>query len=131
MERRPLREPSGGEASLDQRIAVALSSDNTTTTSAALANLYAETATAITAAATAADQAKQRALDPTIDDPAAARQQRDDAIYRLERLQAALPPLQARYTELRLAERRAQWRTDYAQVKAKRDATATNLKRHL
>ena len=38
------------------------------------------------------------------------------------------PPLQARYTELRKAERRAAWRANYAEVKAKRDATAEQVK---
>jgi hypothetical protein len=66
---------------------------------------------------TAAEDSKKNALDPTIQDITAARVQRDDAIYRLERLKAALPPLQQRYNELRKAERRTQWRTDYAQVK--------------
>ena len=70
---------------------------------------------------------KQHVLDPTVDDPFAARLARDDCVFRLERLRAALPPLQQRYTELRAAERRAKWRADYAAVKAKRDATAEKL----
>jgi hypothetical protein len=123
MDRRPLRDPA--PQSLEARISAALSDAGIT--SAALAALYNEVATAITAAASAADQAKTRALDPTIADPAAARARRDDAVYRLERLRAALPPLQQRYNEVRLAERRAQWRADYAQIKAKRDATAEKL----
>ena len=110
---------------LEQRIAAALGDDAITST--ALAALFGEVQTAIADAQASAEAAKTRALDPTIDDPAAARVQRDDTIYRLERLRAALAPLQARYTELRAGERRARWRADYAEVKAKRDATAEKL----
>jgi len=46
----------------------------------------------------------------------------------LERLKAALPPLQQRYNELCKAERRTEWREQYAEVKAKRDATAEMMK---
>ena len=59
--------PPMSHHSLDQRIAGALSSDSAAT-SAMLAALYNEATSAITAAATAADQAKTRALDPTIAD---------------------------------------------------------------
>jgi len=111
---------------LEQRIAAALS-DKSTITSAALAALFGEVETAIAEVETDAADAKARALDPTIDDPAAARQHRDDCRFRLERFKAALPPLQQRYNEVRLAERKAKWRADYADVKAKRDATAENL----
>ena len=38
--------------------------------------------------------------------------------------------MQQRYTEVRAAERRAQWREQYAEVKAKRDATAEKLQAH-
>jgi hypothetical protein len=126
MERQRLRERMNDPQLLDQRIAEALSAN--AITSAMLAALFGEVETAIAAAETAAAQAKTRALDPGIQDNEAARQQRDDCSFRLERLRAALAPLQQRYSAVRLAERRAQWRADYAQVKAKRDATATNLK---
>ena len=53
--------------------------------------------------------------------------QRDDAIYRLERLQAALAPLQARYSRTAAGRAAGAWRADYAEVKAKRDATAEKL----
>jgi hypothetical protein len=127
-ERRRLHLRGNGDEpqSLEQRIVRALSPDNNIASSA-IAALFNEVELAITAAETAAEDSKKNALDPTIQDIAAARVQRDDAIYRLERLKAALPPLQQRYTELRKAERRAQWRADYAEVKAKRDATAEKL----
>jgi hypothetical protein len=109
------------------RIAAALS-DKSTITSAALAALFGEVETAIAEVETDAADAKARALDPTIDDPAAARQHRDDCRFRLERFKAALPPLQQRCNEVRLAERKAKWRADYADVKTKRDDAATSLK---
>ena len=123
MERQRLRDPQP----LEQRITRALSPDNDIASSA-IAALYNEFETAIADAEANAEAAKTRALDPTIDDPAAARQQRDDCIFRLARLRAALPKLQQRYSEVRLAERRAQWRAAYAEVKANRDATASELK---
>jgi hypothetical protein len=116
-----------GPAPLEQRVAAALK-DKTTITSAALATLLGEVETAITEVERAVADAKTRALDPTIDDPAVARQQRGECGFRLERLKAALPPLQQRYTEVRLIERRAKWRADYADVRARRDDAATNMK---
>jgi hypothetical protein len=127
MARQRLRKRMNGPQPLEQQIAAALS-EKAAITSAALATLFGEVETAIAEVETAAVDANTRALDPTIDDPAAARQQRDDCGFRLERLKAALPPLQQRYNEVRLAERKAKWRTDYADVKAKCDDAATNLK---
>ena len=130
MERRPLREPpppAPAQAQpLEQRIAAALG-DSAGIKSAAISALYSEVAAAITSATSAADQARMQALDPRIDDPAAARARRDDSAFQLERLQASLAPLQARYTELRKAERRSEWRQQYADVKGKRDAAAEQL----
>jgi hypothetical protein len=125
MERRPLRDPPPPSQPLEQRIADALG-DNAIK-SAVLAALYNEVAAAITAAATAADHAKERALNPSTQDAQAARARRDDCVFQLERLKAALPPLQQRYSQVRLAERRTEWREQFAQVKAKRDATAEKL----
>src|SRR5262245_56566129 len=119
MQRQRLRKRMNGSEPLEPRVAAALN-EKATITSAALASLFGEVESAITEAEQSAEAANTRALDPTIDDPAAARVARDDAIYRLERLKAALPPLQQRYSEVRLVERKAMWRADYADVKAKR-----------
>ena len=126
MERAKLRGNGATPTTLEQRITRALAPDQQIAP-AVIATLYGEVESAIAQAETTAADSKKKALDPSIDDSAAARVQRDDAVYRLERLKAALPPLQERYTALRTAERRTQWRTDYAKVKAKRDATAEKL----
>jgi hypothetical protein len=125
MHRHPLREPSDASPPLAQRISAALENDAITSTT--IAALFGEVETAIAEAEHAAADANQRALDPTIEDAEAARQQRDDCCFRLERLKAALAPLQARYSQVRLAERKAAWRADYAAVKAKRDSCADKL----
>ena len=125
MARVRLRERMNDPQPLEQRIAAALSDNAITST--ALAALFGEVEAAITAAEASSEAAKTRALDPSIQDAEAARQQRDDAIYRLERLRAALAPLQQRYNEVRKAERKVKWRADYAEVKAKRDATAEQV----
>jgi hypothetical protein len=111
---------------LEKQIAITLMAADVA--SGALSKLLDETEAGIARAEAAALEAKTRALDPTTDDPVAARRERDDTSYRLERLKAALPPLQQRYHEVRLAERKAKWRADYAVVKAKRDDAATSLK---
>jgi hypothetical protein len=136
MQRRPFPDRSTEEtqnpqavgAPLEQRVAEALNDNAAGITSAAIAALYNEVAAAITAATAAVATAKINALDPTVVDPAAARARRDDCAFQLERLKAALAPLQARYAQLRQAERRAQWRVDYARIEAERDAAATSLK---
>jgi hypothetical protein len=131
MERRPFpAAPAPAQPQplpLEARIAAALGSA-TGIKAADISALYGELATAITSATSAADQARANALDPTVDNPAAARARRDDCAFQLERLKAALAPLQARYTELRKAERRTEWREQYAEVKSKRDAAAAKLK---
>ena len=125
MQRQRLRQRMNSSQPLEQRIAAAL--DNDSITSKTIADLYAEVEHAIAYTETSLADANHRALDPTIEDAQAARQQRDDCGFRLERLKAALPPLQQRYSKVRLAERKAAWRADYAKVKAKRDATAEKL----
>jgi hypothetical protein len=126
MERVRFREMNGQQQPLEQRIALALS-DKETITASALAHLFNEVEATIAEVETAVTEAKERALDPLIEDPQAARQQRDECEFRLERLKASLPPLQQRYSEQRLMERKAAWRKDLAQVKGKRDATADKL----
>jgi hypothetical protein len=127
MERVRLRSNGSMPTTLEGRITHALAPDHEITSST-IATLFGEVEGAIAEAEITAQDSKKKALDPTITDVEAARIHRDDAIYRLERLRAALPPLQARHTELRTAERRADWRKQYATVKAKRDAAASNLK---
>ena len=126
MERVRLRKRVDGAQPLEQRVAGALS-ENAAITSATLATLFGEVESAITEAEQSAEAAHTRALDPTVEDAEAARQHRDDCGFRLERLKAALPPLQQRYSEVRLGERKAEWRQDLAEVKIKRDATAAKL----
>jgi len=109
-------------ATLEQRIATALSSE---TTSDVVALLIAEVETAIVAADKAAEMEREKALDPLASpDAAKARASMEDAAFTRDRLRNVLPRLQARLTELHAAEYAARWEPDFEQVQAQRDELA-------
>jgi len=105
---------------LEQRIATALSSD---TTSDVVEKLITEVeVTAVTADA-AAERAGDRALDPTVIDPAT-RREAEDAAFTRDRLRAALPRLQERLQQIQAAEYAARWEAEFEQVEGRRNELA-------
>jgi hypothetical protein len=106
--------------SLEKRIATALTQD---IKSADLATLIADVEDAIVAAGKAVEQARVRALDPSLLDPSA-RTALQNAEFLAQRLQVALPRLGQRLEGIQAAEYAAQWEADYEMVKVKRDEWA-------
>ena len=102
-------------ATLEQRIATAFSSE---TASDVVEALIGEVETAAAAADKAAEQTRQRALDPTVID-AATRREAEDASFTRDRLRAALSPLEERLQQVQAAEHGARWETDFEQVEGR------------
>jgi chromosome segregation ATPase len=90
--------------------------------------LIKEVEAAALAADEAAKHARERALDPASKNVALARREMSDADFRRDRLQAALPKLQARQKKLLASEENAQRRIAYAKAEAVRDKLATELR---
>ncbi len=111
-------------SSLEQKIADALASNDIK--SSDLAALIREAEAAAVAADEAAEQARARALDPRVVDPAA-RIAVQEAEFRSQRLKAALPQLRTRFTEVKGQEDIATWRVEYERVKEARDKLVTEL----
>jgi hypothetical protein len=108
--------------SLEQRIAVALSDSIKSDAVAALAQ---EVEAAAQAAAEDASKAREQALDPGIVvDTAKVGAAVVTAELTRDRLQAALPRLRARYTEVREQEDIAAWKADADELVARRDPLA-------
>jgi hypothetical protein len=105
---------------LEQRIATVLSSD---TASNVVETLISEVETAAAVADKAAEQARKRALDPTVID-ATTRREAEDAAFTRDRLRAALPRLQERLQQVQAAEYAARWETDFEQVEGRRNELA-------
>src|SRR5450759_867893 len=104
-------------ATLEQRIATALSAD---TASDVVAILIAEVETAIIAADKAAAMEREKALDPLASpDAAKARAAMEDSAFTRDRLRNVLPRLQARLTELQAADYAARWQADIDQVEGR------------
>jgi hypothetical protein len=118
--------PGGGEAvgTLDQRIAAALLED---VTASDLEALVAEVESAVAAAEEAAVEARAHSLDPMTTDPSAARVALADAEFLRDRLQTALPQLQARQREVTAAESYRKWAAEYDEVAARQTALAQEL----
>jgi hypothetical protein len=116
--------PKSNALSLDDRIVAAFADD---TKSDKVASLIEEVEAAATAAGEEAKQARERALDPTLSDVAAARREADDAAFRRDRLQVAATRLRERLSELRAIEENARRRIRWEQVKAERDRLAAEL----
>lgn len=121
-------EPSPStEDSLEQRCVAALTDDNAKFEQ--LADLVIEVEDGISAATADAAKIKEEALDPLIYlDANAARAAVENAAFRVTRLSALLPRLQGRLAIVHTQETLAQWHTDYAPLKAERDALAAELR---
>jgi hypothetical protein len=115
-----------GPPSLQERIAAALADADIT--SGDLASLITEVEAAANAAENVAKEAHARALDPTVADPAAAREAQREAEFTTQRLDAALPLLDARLDEVRKAEDRKRWHVDCDALEVERDALAAELR---
>ena len=113
---------------LDERIASAFGED---AKSDQVADLIREAEAAAIATGEAAEQARTRALDPTLcaNDVAAARHQMEDARFRRERLETAVVRLRDRLQELRDQEEDHRRWIAYQKVKAERDTLAEELAR--
>jgi hypothetical protein len=118
--------PGGGEAvaTLDQRIAAALSDD---VTASDLEALVAEVEGAAAEAEEVTIDARTRALDPLTVDATAACAAMNDAEFTRDRLQTALPQLQARQREVAAAERYRKWATEHDEAAAEQRALAQEL----
>lgn len=114
------------DLSLDDRIAAAFGDDITSDEVATLTN---EASGASRSANEAAEQARARALDPTLSarQVAEARRQMEDAAFARDRLSAAVPRLQQRRKELLAAEEDARRWVAYEKAKAERDRLAEEL----
>jgi chromosome segregation ATPase len=111
---------------LDERIIGAFRSG---VTSADVAALISEAETAAAALAQAAEKARTRALDPTLSSTeiTAARRAMEDAAFRRDRMQEAVPRLNDRLKQLRREEEQARRWKEYTTALAERDALATEL----
>lgn len=118
---KPLSTPS-----LQGRIAAALADADIT--AGDLASLIAKVEAAANNAKKVAEEAHARALDPTVADPAAAREAQREAEFTTQRLDAALPLLDARLAEVRKAEDRKRWHSDADVLEIERDGLATELR---
>jgi hypothetical protein len=109
--------------SLESCIASSLVSDDIK--SSDLAKLITETEGAIAAADKAAEEERERALDPIASrDATKARETMQAAEFTRDRLKTVLPRLQKRHNELQELEYYAAWKADFERVEAKRDALA-------
>jgi hypothetical protein len=116
--------------SLEQRIAAALTP--TDITSSDLAALIAEVEAAAAAADAAAAKSREQALDPAIViDVAQVSAEVTAAELTRDRLQAALPRLRTRYTEVREQEDIAAWKADADELVARRDELRMEFARTL
>jgi predicted transcriptional regulator len=112
---------------LEQRIVAALTSADITSTD--LADLIAETESAIATADKTAEEERAKALDPALSpDPKAAREAMQDAEFSRDRLKTLLPRLQARHKQLQAKEYEARWYAELEGVEAKRDALVEELR---
>jgi len=112
---------------LEARIASALSDSEVT--SVALAELIVETEAAITAADNDAEQARVRALDPTLSlDKKVARAEMEDLAFACSRLRTVLPRLEKRHAKVQRPEEKARWVAQYDALVPRVDALAEELR---
>jgi hypothetical protein len=112
---------------LEQNVAAALSAADVK--SSDLADLIAETESAIATADKTAEEERAKALDPALSpDPKAAREAMQDAEFSRDRLKTLLPRLQARHKQLQAKEYEARWYAELEEVEAKRDALVEELR---
>jgi hypothetical protein len=94
-----------------------------------LSALIERTEGAIAEADQAAETERSKALDPALSpDPKTARAAMEDAAFTRDRLKTLLPRLQARCQEVQAQEYLTQWRSDYEELKVKRDGLAEELR---
>ncbi len=110
---------------LDAKIANALADANTPAET--FLKLFREAENALDAADEAAEKERERSLDPATADPEKAQAMLQKIELGRDRLNAALPKLQARYEQARARERVADWAAEYEQFEQKRDALAREL----
>jgi hypothetical protein len=112
---------------LEQRIGSALADDSITST--ALVELITEVETAIVVADKAAEEEREKALDPlTSPDAAKARAAMEGAAFTRDRLRTVLPRLQQRFSEVEAHERYERWVVGYEKVKAEHDGLVRELR---
>src|SRR5262249_46804121 len=112
---------------LEARIGSALSDSEITSTT--LAELIVETGAAIIAGDKDAEQARVRALDPTLSpDPKAARAAMEDAAFVRDRLCTVMPRLEQRHAKAQRAEEKARWVAQYDALVPRVDALAEELR---
>ena len=111
---------------LETEIARALTALDTT--SAQLRQLIEQDIAAAAAADEEAEKARAKALDPTrVIDTQTVSTAIVNAELKRDRLKAAVPRLQQRFTKVEAAERYVRWIADFDAAKAKRDAAAAEL----
>ena len=116
-------------ASLEKRIAAALSAEDIASSN--LSALIAETEAAIVAAAATAAKINEAAMDPiAMPDANRAMAAIENAAFAVARLRAVLPRLQQRHQELEMAEHVAAWEADRDRVEVLRDAAAKNFAKY-
>ncbi len=115
--------------SIDEKIASAFT---TTSKSDVVAALIKEAEVALADSAKAANDARVRALDPTLtnDQIREARKNMDDAAFARDRLQAALPRLNERLKELKDSELNANRLASYKKLEIERDEIVEELKEY-
>lgn len=113
--------------SLDERIAAAFSAG---TKSDDVTELIGEAEAAAVAAGDAAQRAREQALDPALsaERVASARSEMDNAVFRRDRMQAAVTKLGERLRELKAKEEDQRRWLAYEKARAERDKLATELK---
>lgn len=111
---------------LDERIASAFC---TPQNSEAVGELITEANAAAAVADAEAQRARERALDPALSaaDVRTARSEMDDAAFRRDRLQVAVPKLDQKYRELRFREDNQRRWAAYESAKTERDQLAHEL----
>ena len=112
------------DPALDARIAAAFREG---TTSGDVARLLAEVKEAASAAELAADDARERALDPLVDDAIVARAAMDDAAFKRDRLIEAAKRLGKRVDELKALEADRRMWAEHERVRAERDRLADEM----
>ena len=112
---------------LERRLASALSEDSIT--SSMLNSLINEADIAIADADATAEKERTKAMDPALSpDLRKARAAMEDAIFAASRLRTLQPRLRKRLQHVQYVEAHDRWLEFYTSVKAKRDATAEELK---
>jgi len=117
MKRVRLQRERHPNSTLAERIAAALGGNGSPITSEALSSLFSEAADALLDVEQQVNQAK--ALDPTVLDDT--RTALDQAIWRRDKLEAAVQALRTKHQQMLAQERQATWNRDADTIEARRD----------